>query len=143
MITAREYRKGDIALVPVAEADPFDGYAEHAEARFAGLTSYDLNGELVAVTYYSPMWDGVADAAALVNRELAFGHGLELAKVIRSRIDVLMRENRLHRVQATADPADTASQVFLRAMGYRYESTMQAGAPDGSDLMLFVIIKRV
>lgn len=142
MITTREYRKGDIARIPTAEPDPFDGYADHAELWFKGLTSYDLDGSLAAVTYYSPLWNGVADAAAVIDRAAAAGHGPALALAIRRRIVELMRTDGLHRVQATASPEDRSAQVFLRAMGYRYESTMAAGAEDGSDLLLFAIIKR-
>lgn len=142
MITIEAYRPGDAALIPVAEADPFACWVDVLERSAQGLTRYDLDGKMLAVTGYMPMWDGVADAVALVDRELAAGHGKELAKAIRSRIDWLMQQDGLHRVQATSDPHDKASRVFLRAIGYHYESTMQQGAPDRSDLLVYVILGR-
>jgi RimJ/RimL family protein N-acetyltransferase len=141
MITMHSYQPGDAARIPVAEADPFAGWIESFE-QGAGLTSYKLDGQLLAVTGYAPIWDGVADAVALIDRELATGHGKELAKAIRWRIDWLMQQDGLHRIQATSEPHDKASRVFLRAIGYKFESVMECAAPDGSDLLMFVIIGR-
>jgi len=141
-LTMRAYRPGDAGRVPVAEADPFEGWLEAVERDALGLTSYDLDGQLVAVSYYMPMWDGVAEGAALIDRQRAAGHGRELAKLIRLRIDQLMEQDHLHRVQATSEPHDRASQVFLRAIGYHYESTMRQGAPDRSDLLVYVMLGR-
>jgi hypothetical protein len=138
-IIAKPYRVGDAALVPVAEADPFGFWLREIENVGRGMTSYYLDDLLIAVTFYTPAWEGVADACALVNREIARGHGKELARVVRSRILDLMVTDRLHRVQATSEVTDRASQVFLRAIGYRYESTMKRGAPDGSDLFVYAL----
>lgn len=140
VIEARPYRPGDGALIPVAEADPFGFWLREIEAIGRGMTSYYLDGLLLAVSFYTPAWDGVADSCALVNRHLAHGHGKALAAAIRQRVDQLMRSDRLHRVQATSAVTDRDSQVFLRAIGYRYESTMKRGAPDGSDLFVFALI---
>lgn len=139
VIEARPYRPGDGALIPVAEADPFGFWLREVEAAGRGMTSYYLDDLLIAVTFYTPVWNGVADACALVNRPLARGHGPALAQAVRTRIDELMRSDRLHRVQATSHVTDRASQVFLRAIGYRYESTMQRGAADGSDLFVYAL----
>lgn len=139
-IEVKPYRQGDGALIPVAEADPFGFWLREIESSGRGMTSYYLEGLLVAVTFYTPVWDGVADACALVNRELAKGCGKALAISMRSRIDELMLSDKLHRVQATSDVNDRTSQVFLRAIGYRYESTMKRGAPDGSDLFVYALL---
>lgn len=139
VIEAKPYRTGDGALIPVGETDPFGFWLREIESIGRGMTSYYLDGLLIAVTFYTPAWQGVADACALVNRDLAKGHGNQLAKVIRRRILELMQADHLHRVQATSDVTDRASQVFLRAIGYRYESTMKRGAPDGSDLFVFAL----
>lgn len=140
IIEVRPYRPGDGALIPVAEADPFGFWLREIEDVGRGMTSYYLDDLLIAVTFYTPAWDGVADAGALVNRRLSRGHGKQLALAIRKRNDELMRRDNLHRVQATSYVTDRASQVFLRAIGYRYESTMKRGAPDGSDLFVYAMI---
>lgn len=139
-IIAKPYRVGDAALVPVAEADPFGFWLREIEEVGRGMTSYYIDDLLVAVTFYTPAWQGVAEACALVNRDIANGHGKELARVVRRRIIELMHSDGLHRVQATSYVDDRASQVFLRALGYRRESTMKRGAPDGSDLFVYAII---
>lgn len=138
-IIAKPYRVGDAALVPVAEADPFGFWLREVEEVGRGMTSYYADDLLIAVTFYTPAWHGVADACALVNRDIAKGHGKELARVVRRRIIELMHSDGLHRVQATSEVTDRASQVFLRAIGYRYESTMRRGAPDGSDLFVYAL----
>lgn len=139
-IETRPYHPGDGALIPVAEADPFGFWLREIEEVGKGMTSYYFDGLLIAVSFYTSAWDGVADAGALVNRRLARGHGQELARAIRKRNNELMRSDHLHRVQATSYVADRASQVFLRAIGYQYESTMKRGAPDGSDLFVYALI---
>lgn len=139
-IEVKPYRPGDGALIPVAEADPFGFWLREIEEVGRGMTSYYIDGLLIAVSFYTLAWNGVADAGSLVNRTLARGHGKELAQSIRKRNDELMKSDKLHRVQATSYADDRASQVFLRAIGYRYESTMKRGAPDGSDLFVYAMI---
>lgn len=140
IIEARPYKPGDGALIPVDEPDPFGFWLREIESAGRGMTSYYLNDLIIAVTFYTPAWSGVADACALVNRDLVAGHGKTLAKIIRRRIDQLMQSDALHRVQATSYVTDRASQVFLRAIGYRYESTMKRGAPDGTDLFVYALL---
>ena len=94
-IQARPYHPGDGALIPVAEADPFGFWLREIESVGRGMTSYYLDDLLVAVTFYTPAWSGVADACALVNRELSKGHGRALAAAIRRRNDELMHSNKL------------------------------------------------
>lgn len=138
-IEAKPYRPGDAALIPVGEVDPFGFWLREIEVIGRGMTSYYMDGLLIAVTFYTPAWQGVADACALVNRGIAKGCGKELAHAMRRRILELMQSDSLHRVQATSEVTDRASQVFLRAIGYRYESTMKRGAPDGSDLYVYAM----
>lgn len=140
-VESRPYQRGEAAFIPVAEADPFGFWIVEMEKDGRGLTSYTVDGALVAVTGYHLQWAGVAYAFALVNRELAQGVGRELAASVKARIAQLMARDQLHRVQATSHPDDRASQVFLRATGYRLESTMRCAAPDGGDLLMFAITR--
>jgi RimJ/RimL family protein N-acetyltransferase len=141
MIEARHYRKGEAALIPVTEEDPFAGWSDHVERSAKRLISVDRDGSLVAVMGYIEVWDGVADAFALIDREKAAGAGKELAAEVKRCIMALMRIDNLHRVQATSEPQDAKSRVFLRATGYKFESVMQRAAPDGSDLAMYTIIR--
>lgn len=140
-IKARPYRIGDGAMIPVAEADPFGFWLREIEAEAKGLTSYEIDGALVAVTGYQLLWAGVAFAFALVNRQLVAGDGRQLADAVKQRIAELMEIDNLHRVQATCDPEDRASAVFLRATGHRLESCMRRASHDGKDLHLYAIIR--
>ncbi len=140
-VIAQPYRRGDAALIPVEEADPFGFWMVEMEANCKGLTSYYIDGLLAAVTGYELMWRGVAYAFALVNRPLCAGSGKELALAVRARIADLMEQDGLHRVQATCHFADRQAAVFLRATGYKLESRMVRGAPDGTDLLMHAIIR--
>lgn len=139
MIISRPYRAGEAATLNCAEEDPADGWLEEMESMH-GLVSYERDGLLVAVTGYQLMWNGVAWAFAIVDRERAAGCGRELADAVRREIDRLVVEDGLHRVQAGCNPADPATKVFLRAIGFRLESTMRKAAPDGGDTLMMVII---
>lgn len=142
MIKPRHYKPGEAALIPVKEKDPFDGWINHIESHAMRLISIDRDGELIAVIGYTAVWDGVADAFALIDREKAAGAGKELAAEVKRCIVGLMEIDALHRVQATSEPHDVKSRVFLRASGYKFESVMQCAAPDGSDLAMFAIVRR-
>lgn len=141
-VIMRLYQPGDAAKLQVAERDPFDGFADYLEANAQGLLSYEIAGELIAVSGFTECWPGVADAVALVDREKAAGSGPQLARAFRQMIPEVMELYGIHRSQATSEPADRASRVFLRSIGYVYESTMVAAAPDGSDLLMFALIRR-
>lgn len=140
-VLARPYRLGEGALIPVAEADPFGFWLREIEAQAKGLTSYEIDGALVAVTGYQLLWNGVAYAFALINRPAVAGAGRQLAGAVRQRIAELMASDNLHRVQSTCDPTDRASAVFLRATGHRLESCMRRASHDGRDLHLYAIIR--
>jgi RimJ/RimL family protein N-acetyltransferase len=143
MIEAREYRKGDGAAIPVAEQDPHDNWLQQMESGMHGLTSYERDGKLVAVSGYELMWQGVAWAFALVDREACAGAGPELARAVRASIGKLVLADNLHRVQACCDPNDPATKVFLRAIGFRLEATMRKASPFGGDLLMMAMVRGV
>lgn len=140
MIRTRAYCKGEGAMIPVAERDPSPDWMTEMERDMHGLTSYDRDGLLVAVTGYQLMWDGVAWAFALVNRAAAAGAGRELANVVSQVLAEHMALSGVHRVQACCNPDDPATKVFLRACGFRLESRMRRAAPDGGDLLMMTIV---
>ncbi|MNR26981.1 hypothetical protein D3C85_1442290 [compost metagenome] len=110
------------------------------EASTYGLTSYERGGELIAVTGYQLMWDGVAWAFALVDRSRAAGAGAELAASVRRILAEQMAQSGVHRVQACCNPDDPPTRVFLRACGFRLESRMKRAAPGGGDLLMMTIV---
>lgn len=139
-LECRRYQSGDLARVPSAEPEPFAGWADFVEEHGHGLTSIYLNGALLAVIGFTPCWDGVGDAFARVDRDLAAGHGRALATVAKVRILQAMQAYGIHRMQATSDATDHAGGVFLRAVGFRFESVIKQGAPDRSDLRMHCIL---
>jgi RimJ/RimL family protein N-acetyltransferase len=142
VVECRRYRIGDLAAIPCAEPAPFEGWLEFVEEHGHGLTSITLDGELIAVIGFTSCWDGVGDAFARVDRQKAAGHGRALATVVKVRILQVMQAYGIHRMQATSDATDRAGGVFLRAVGFRFESIMRQGAPDRSDLRMHCILWR-
>lgn len=140
MITTRPYRAGDAALIPVAEQDPSADWMQEMELATHGLASYERDSALIAVTGYQMMWDGVAWAFALVDRERSAGAGRELAAAVRQTLAEQIVRSGVHRVQACCNPADPATKVFLRACGFRLESRMRRASPEGGDLLMMVIV---
>lgn len=140
MITTREYVKGEAAMIPVAEPDPSADWMHEMEQTTYGLTTYERDGAMVAVTGYQMMWNGVAWAFALVDRAQSAGAGLELAAAVRRILAEQMAQSGVHRVQACCNPADPVTKVFLRACGFRLESRMRRAGPDGGDLLMMTIV---
>lgn len=140
MIIARPYQNGEAASLKVAEPDPHYDWLTEMETQMRGLVSYEIDGELIAVSGYELLWQGVAWAFALVDRAKCKGHGRELATRVRESIDMLVVRDTLHRVQATCDPSDPATKVFLRAIGFRLESRMRRAAPNGNDVFMMAMI---
>ena len=70
------------------------------------------------------------------------GYGKQLALIVRGQTLLWMEQTSTHRAQATCSPQDRAARVFLRAIGYRQETLLEAGAEDGSDLLQFKFIRR-
>ena len=141
MITWRKYRPGDIAAVQCSEPEPFDGWADYAEQQGKGLATVEKDGRPVAVMGCLPCWDGVADCFNVIDREAVKGYGRPLSEMSRARILQVMQALGIHRMQATASVTDRQAQVFLRSIGFRRESVLIQGAPDRSDLAMFVILE--
>ncbi|MGL4315331.1 MAG: hypothetical protein ACRCTL_01755 [Pseudomonas sp.] len=141
MIKARHYRKGDIASINSAEDNPFANWNQHVERNAKRMVSFERSGQLIAVIGYTEVWDGVADAFAVIDREHARGAGKELAAEINRCIIAIMDIDNLHRVQATCHAEDRVAAVFLRAAGYKLESRMIRASANGSDMLMHTIIR--
>lgn len=142
-LEGRNYQRGDIGQIPSMELRPFEGWAEYVEEAGHGLTTYTLDGVVLACIGFTSCWDGVGDAFAVVHRELAAGHGKQLAAMVKARIRQVMHVYGLHRMQATCEAADAKGRVFLRAVGFRFESVIRQGAPDRTDLFMHAILQEM
>lgn len=142
-VSGRAYRAGDLVQIPSAEQRPFSDWIEYVEQAGHGLTTYELDGHVLASIGFTSCWDGVGDAFAVVNRQMAAGHGRILAAMVKARIKQVMQVYGLHRMQATCEAADHAGRVFLRAVGFRFESVIRQGAPDRTDLLMHAILEEM
>lgn len=141
MITWREYRAGDIAVISHSEPEPFDGWTAWIEGSGQGMATVELCGVPIAAFGCVPCWDGVADCFTVLDRAKAIGHGRMIARMIRARINQAMPVLGLHRMQANAGATDRQAQVFLRAIGFRREGVMRMGSPDRSDLITYALLE--
>lgn len=142
MLQGRKYQRGDLALIPSTEQRPFEGWVEYVEENGHGLTTYELDGQVLASIGFTSCWDGVGDAFAVVHRDLAAGHGKQLAAMVKARITQVMQVYGLHRMQSTCEATDRVAGVFLRAVGFCFESVIEQGAPDQTDLLMHKILRR-
>lgn len=140
-IIGRSYQTGDLAIVPSDEQRPFADWIEYVEASGHGLTTYELDGTPLACIGFTSCWDGVGDAFAVIDRERAAGHGHTLAAMVKARIKQVIQVYGLHRMQSTCAARDRSAGVFLRAVGFRFESVIRQGAPDRTDLLMHAIVE--
>jgi len=117
--TLDRYRRGDLASLPQSEPDPVPGWAEYTEQHAHDLRSIRLGDQLVASFGYFPASYTQADAFAVVDRDLAQGHGAAIARIIRQQQLQWMQDTSTARVTAECRPHDRVAQVFLRAIGYK------------------------
>lgn len=117
--TLDRYRRGDLASLPQSEPDPVPGWAEYTEQHAHDLRSIRLGDLLVASFGYFPASYTQADAFAVVDRDLAQGHGAGIAQVIRQQQLQWMQETGAALVTAECRTHDRTAQVFLRAIGFR------------------------
>lgn len=140
--TLREYQAGDLQAVNCAEADPYPGWSELIEDGASQIQVVALAGLQLVVFGYVEVLPGVGEAFALVDRPACAGHGMEVAMLVREAVRGMMSAGKLHRAQATCAPHDRAAAVFLRAVGFRFECRLEAGAADSTDLLQFKLIRR-
>lgn len=119
VVEVGQYIKGDILRVKCDAPDPFDGWLQFAEDNAHDLRAVRVNGELSGVIGYFMRARYESDAFAVMDREACAGHGLAVAKAIRSRQLQWMEEISVTRAWADCPIKDRAAQVFLRAIGYR------------------------
>jgi hypothetical protein len=142
MLEVRPYQQGDFAALRNLAFDPFLLFGENAELIFNGLRTIWYEDYRVCCTGYASFMPGVVGSFAAVDRVAAEGKGRELVSLIKGLIEKWRIECGCHRIEATCQSQDRTAQVFLRAIGYRFESVIEAGAPDGSDLHQYKIIIR-
>lgn len=142
MLEVQPYQQGDLARVRNASFDPFALLGEDAELSMIGLRSIVNDGVVVCCVGWASFMPGVIGAFTLVDRVAAAGAGKELVSLLRENLTGWATQCGAHRIEATCVPGDRVAQVFLRAIGFRQESVIEAGAPDGSDLLQFKLIRR-
>lgn len=136
------YLPGDLAQVRNTPFDPAAVLGIDFEQQADGLWTLWRGTDLLGVFGYAKFMPGVMGIAMVLDRVASAGHGREIAAVMRRYIRLTARAEQVHRVEATCAPSDRVAAVFLRAIGMRQESVMEAGAPDGSDLLQFKLIIR-
>ena len=84
---------------------------------------------------------GVAHVWGSVS-EHAEGKGFSLAKVMRNAIADMRHESSIagiHRIQTYVDPRFSDDVRWIESLGFRIESVMVGGRPDGGDFLVYTI----
>ncbi|MEK9918071.1 MAG: GNAT family N-acetyltransferase [Pelagibacteraceae bacterium] len=132
MLNIVEYKKEHIEQIETA----FD-FCAVARGKFSNgqdVVGYTLvdDDRIIATAGVHIMWDGVAEGW-LVMSKYSPEYGRTVARYAYRGFDSIMRDNGLHRVQASISSLDPEAIRFARWMGFENEGIMEKFGPDGSD----------
>ncbi len=85
---------------------------------------------ILAIAGIAPMWKGVGTVWTLIS-ENARGLGLTLTRNMLGFLVMLRDERGFWRLQATVERGDERARLWILRLGFAYEGTMVAYAPDG------------
>lgn len=97
----------------------------HGNAR-----TWEEDGVIIAIVGVEPMWKGVGTVWTLLTSE-AKERGVPLTRGVLRFVQMLHVERLYWRLQATVERGDEAARLWIIQLGFRYEGTMVAYAPDG------------
>jgi hypothetical protein len=141
-LVVRAYQAGDLAKIPNPSFDYSQVLGLDIEQQLDGIWTVWLGEQRMMVFGYALFMPGVMGVFSVLDRIACLGHGRKIVAILRKYLHDFAEVERCHRVEATCSPTDKAAAVFLRAVGMRQESVLEAAAPDGSDLLQFKLIIR-
>ena len=92
--------------------------------------TWDESGLILAIVGVSPLWKGVGTVWTLLTSD-ARQRGVGISRGVLRFIHMLHVERSYRRLQATIEHGDETARLWIVRLGFRYEGTMVAYAPDG------------
>jgi hypothetical protein len=87
------------------------------------------NKEILAIVGIAPLWKGVGTVWTLLTDE-SRNRGVLLSLGVTRFLDILHVERGYWRLQATTERGDETARLWIIRLGFQYEGTMTAYAPD-------------
>lgn len=141
MIEVRAYEPAQLALIEPREYERALRGLDYAQAfaRGPAFTIWD-DGRCVAAGGIVIHWEGVGEAWLYLS-DWIYPHALSFVKVIKERLEAIIREHRLVRVQTPLCALMPTNIRFARALGFRAEGVLRKYGPDGSDYIMHAIVR--
>jgi len=110
-------------------------YLEYENASFTAI----VNGKPIAAGGIFILWDNVAEGWVLATSEI-WNYKLTMAKIFKKRTDVLVKENKIKRLQTAVKADFELGHKFAQFLGLEKEGLMKHYGPDGSDYIRYARI---
>lgn len=112
-------------------------YLEYENASFTAI----VNGKPIAAGGIFILWDNVAEGWVLATSEI-WNYKLTMAKIFKKRTDVLVKENKIKRLQTAVKADFELGHKFAQFLGLEKEGLMKHYGPDGSDYIRYARIMK-
>ena len=110
-------------------------YLKEVGMSFTGL----VNNKPIAAGGVFPLWDGVAEGWVLATKEI-FKYPIFCAKHIRNRTDIIIKTQKIKRLQTSVKADCEMALRFASWLGLKPEGKMIGYGPDGSDFIRYARI---
>ena len=130
-MVVRRYKSGD-----VYKAEWNEPTTPQMDGLFMGNRAFTflLEDEVVAIMGFSELWDQVGMVAMLVSDKVR-GHGLELAKEVRSALKIAVAFYNSRKVYALVDDRYEDFKRWIDLFGFVPEYVMKEAGSDGQDII--------
>ena len=138
----RESTEEDLAYV---RANPFEEAVKGFQSSVPENTFTAIfESEIVGIGGVYPIWDGVAWAWVTLTKDCKKRglHGIIALSAIRDKMEELIEENNIKRVQCTVNPDFPAAIKMVEHFGFKLECCMEAYYPNGENALLYSRIKK-
>lgn len=139
MLEVRPYKKGDVYEMPVHPGDRMGGEPESNMNDLA--VTLLLEHQPVACVGIVIVSQGVGHAWSYMTSGLGECK-IELIKLIRREIPIIMRNVGIHRLQVTIQAHMYNNVRFAELLGFREEGILRAAAPNKVDLRMMAIVRK-
>jgi hypothetical protein len=137
----RESTDEDLAYV---RANPLEDMVKGVKSTLPEHTFTAIfESQIVGIGGICVLWDGVAWAWVTLTKDCKKRgmHGIIALAAIRDKMELLLEENNIRRVQCTVRTDFDAAIKMVEHFGFKMECCMEGYWPDGTDAFLYSRIK--
>ncbi len=137
-----ELRKSTQEDMAFVRQNPFEGAVKnypYMEIPHENCYTAIYESAIVGVGGMIILWDGVGEVWLMLTADCKkYGiFGIVAFEALRKKVDELIEEHKMRRVQATIRTDFPKAKKMIKALGFELEGIMRAYAPDGADVELY------